>query len=43
MLRRMLLAASGSDRTRQLITSAPVTRGLVARFVAGEPPRTRSR
>ncbi len=35
MLRRMLLAASGSDRTRQLITSAPVTRGLVARYVAG--------
>jgi proline dehydrogenase len=32
----MLLAASGSDRTRQLITSAPVTRGLVARYVAGE-------
>jgi proline dehydrogenase len=36
VLRRMLLAASGSDRTRQLITSAPVTRGLVARYVAGE-------
>ncbi len=36
MLRRMLLAASGSDRTRQLITSAPVTRSLVARYVAGE-------
>ena len=36
MLRRMLLAASGSDRTRQLITTAPVTRGLVARYVAGE-------
>lgn len=36
MLRQMLLAASGSDRTRQLITSAPVTRGLVARYVAGE-------
>ena len=36
MLRRMLLAASGSDRTRQLITSAPVTRGVVARYVAGE-------
>jgi proline dehydrogenase len=32
----MLLAASGSDRTRQLITSAPVTRGVVARYVAGE-------
>jgi proline dehydrogenase len=36
VLRRMLLAASGSDRTRQLITSAPVTRGLVARYVAGD-------
>jgi proline dehydrogenase len=36
VLRRMLLAASGSDRTRQLVTSAPVTRGLVARYVAGE-------
>jgi proline dehydrogenase len=36
VLRRMLLAASGSERTRQLITSAPVTRGLVARYVAGE-------
>jgi proline dehydrogenase len=36
VLRRMLLAASGSDRTRQLITSAPVTRGLVGRYVAGE-------
>jgi len=36
VLRRMLLAASGSDRTRQLITSAPVTRGLVTRYVAGE-------
>jgi proline dehydrogenase len=36
VLRRMLLAASGSDRTRQLITTAPVTRGLVARYVAGE-------
>jgi proline dehydrogenase len=32
----MLLAASGSDRTRQLITSAPVARGVVARYVAGE-------
>jgi proline dehydrogenase len=31
----MLLAASGSDRTRQLITSAPYTRGVVARYVAG--------
>ena len=36
MLRRMLLAASDSDRTRQLIISAPVTRGIVARYVAGD-------
>jgi proline dehydrogenase len=36
VLRRMLLAASGSDLTRQLVTSAPVTRGLVTRYVAGE-------
>jgi proline dehydrogenase len=36
VLRRMLLAASDSDRTRQLITSAPVTRGIVARYVAGD-------
>src|ERR1700741_165346 len=31
----MLLAASGRDRTREVITSAPVTRGLVGRYVAG--------
>jgi proline dehydrogenase len=36
VLRRMLLAASDSDRLRQLITSAPVTRGIVQRYVAGE-------
>ncbi len=36
MLRRMLLAASGSDRTRKLVTSAPLTRDVVARYVAGE-------
>ncbi|HTT55241.1 MAG TPA: proline dehydrogenase family protein [Streptosporangiaceae bacterium] len=36
MLRRMLLAASGSDRTRNLVTSAPFTRDVVARYVAGE-------
>ena len=36
MLRRMLLAASGSDRARRLITSAPYTRGIVARYVAGD-------
>ncbi len=36
MLRHMLLAASGSDRARQLISSAPLARGVVARYVAGE-------
>ncbi|HWG64495.1 MAG TPA: proline dehydrogenase family protein [Streptosporangiaceae bacterium] len=36
MLRRILLAASGSDRTRQLITSSSFSRGIVARYVAGE-------
>ena len=36
MLRRTLLAASGSDRVRHLITSAPLTRGVVARYVAGD-------
>ena len=36
MLRRTLLAASGSDRARHLITSAPLTRDVVARYVAGD-------
>ena len=36
MLRRTLLAASGSDRARHLITSASLTRGVVARYVAGD-------
>ena len=36
MLRRALLAASASDRIRQLITTAPLTRDVVARFVAGD-------
>ena len=36
VLRRTLLAASGSDRVRRLITSAPLTRGVVARYVAGD-------
>ena len=36
MLRRVLLAASASQRVRRVITSAPVTRGVVRRFVAGE-------
>ena len=36
MLRRVLLAASASERVRQLITTAPVTRDVVRRFVAGD-------
>ncbi len=36
MLRRMLLAASASDRVRRMIVSAPYTRNVVARYVAGE-------
>ena len=35
MLRRALLTASRSDRVRDLITSAPGTRRVVRRFVAG--------
>jgi proline dehydrogenase len=36
VLRRLLLAASGSGRARRLITSAPYARGIVARYVAGD-------
>jgi proline dehydrogenase len=36
MLRRLLLAASGSDRVRRLVTSAPYARGVVGRYVAGD-------
>lgn len=36
MLRRTLLAASGSDRARRLITSARYTRDVVDRYVAGD-------
>lgn len=36
MLRRALLAASASTRIRELITATPVTRDVVARFVAGD-------
>jgi proline dehydrogenase len=36
VLRRVLLAASASERVRQLITTAPVTRDVVRRFVAGD-------
>jgi len=36
MLRRALLAASASTRLRGIVTTAPVARDVVARFVAGE-------
>ena len=36
MLRRTLLAASASTRLRELITTAPLTRDVVSRFVAGD-------
>ena len=36
MLRRTLLSASASSRLRQLITTAPQTRAIVDRYVAGE-------
>jgi proline dehydrogenase len=36
VLRRALLAASASDRLRQLITTAPRTRAIVDSYVAGE-------
>ena len=36
MLRRALLAASASTRSVELITTTPVTRDVVARFVAGD-------
>jgi len=36
VLRRILLAASASHRVRQIITTAPYTRDVVARFVAGD-------
>jgi proline dehydrogenase len=35
VLRRALLAVSASKRIRQIVTTAPLTRGVVARFVAG--------
>jgi proline dehydrogenase len=35
VLRRVLLAAAASQRVRQLITTAPITRDVVGRFVAG--------
>lgn len=36
MLNPLLLAAARSDRMRGLVTSMPLTRGVVDRFVAGE-------
>jgi proline dehydrogenase len=36
VLRRILLAASASGRARKVVTSAPVARGVVARYVAGD-------
>jgi proline dehydrogenase len=39
VLRRVLLAASASQRVHHLITTAPVTRDVVHRFVAGESAR----
>jgi len=36
MLRRTILAAASSERTRQLVSRAPVSRSVVRRFVAGE-------
>lgn len=36
MLRQVLLSASRSDKVKNLVETAPVTRSLVHRFVAGE-------
>ncbi len=36
MLRRTILAAARSGRTRQLVSRAPVSRSVVRRFVAGD-------
>jgi proline dehydrogenase len=38
MLRRTLLAAAHSGAVRKTIETAPVTRGVVRRFIAGETP-----
>ena len=43
MLRRALLAASASTRLRQLITTAPQTRAIVEKYVAGEKPTAATR
>src|SRR6202011_3395948 len=39
VLRRVLLAASASQRAHDLITTAPVSREVVRRFVAGHTAR----
>jgi proline dehydrogenase len=36
VLRRMLLAASASDRIRSMVVAAPLAAGVVARYVAGD-------
>lgn len=36
MLRSIFLAAAGSSRMERLVSTAPVTKGIVRRFVAGE-------
>jgi proline dehydrogenase len=35
-LRTLILAAAGNDTVRRVVANAPVTRGVVRRFVAGE-------
>ena len=39
MLRRALLRASHSQKIKNAVTTAPVTAGVVERFVAGETSR----
>jgi hypothetical protein len=36
VIRRVLLSAADSDRLRAVAAAAPVSRGLVRRFVAGD-------
>ena len=36
MLRRILLTAAGSERLKRAVVRAPLSRGVVSRFVAGE-------
>jgi len=36
VLRRVLLSAAGSDRIKRVAVRAPLSRGIVSRFVAGE-------